>query len=189
MTHPVQAESLHEAENRFSQIRHMVYRQVERDIGDAISHTIRLTGISDDAAKMADQWRYAHDRIPGWSWSREVRKFHRRPRRVEAAIWATYNNQPPRLCGLVLGRISRNRVYASIHYLATNPEQETPLSGVFAQLAVRYLELQAVALGCTMLSIAKPVESLVNFYGTLGFTHCVKKGQKIVRLERRLYPT
>lgn len=61
MTHPVQAESLHEAENRFSQIRHMVYRQVERDIGDAISHTIRLTGISDDAAKMADQWRYAHD--------------------------------------------------------------------------------------------------------------------------------
>ena len=86
MTHPVQAESLHEAENRFSQIRHMVYRQVERDIGDAISHTIRLTGISDDAARMADQWRYAHDRIPGWSWSREVRKFHRRPRRVEAAF-------------------------------------------------------------------------------------------------------
>ena len=79
-----------------------------------------LIGISDDVAKMAE--------ISGDMRMIEFRdgvghggKFHRRPR-VEAAIWATYNNQPPRLCWCL--RISRNRVYASIHYLAANPEQE-----------------------------------------------------------------
>lgn len=184
MTQHAQRETLHDAEARFSQIRHVVYRQVEGDVYDTAQIAIRLTKITDAAATAADKWRYPRDRVPGWSWLKEVRKFQRRPKRVEAAIWT--GDQGTILCGLVLGRVSRNRVYASIHYLAANPEQVTSLTGMFAQVAVRYLELQAAALGCTTLSIAKPVEGLVGFYGELGFTHQVKKGQKLLRLERQL---
>ncbi|UDM18934.1 hypothetical protein [Vogesella sp. XCS3] len=184
MTQHAQRETLHEAEVRFSQIRHVVYRQVEKDVYDTVQIAIRLTKITDAAATEADGWRYPRDRIPGWSWLKEVRKFQRRPKRVEAAIWL--DGQGAILCGLVLGRVSRNRVYASIHYLAANPERDTPLTGRIAQVAIRYLELQAAALGCTTLSIAKPVDGLVDFYGELGFTHKVKKGQKLLRLERQL---
>ena len=170
MTHPVQAESLHEGR-----------KQVQPDSSRSI---VRLSAILAMLSRTLFVLLAFLMMRPRWQISGDMRMIEFRDGvghgRCASSIVGQDASKPlfglrtiisrQRLCGLVLGRISRNRVYASIHYLAANPEQETPLSGVFAQLAVRYLELQAVALGCTMLSIAKPVESLVNFYGTLGFT-------------------
>ncbi|MDR3413582.1 MAG: hypothetical protein P4L87_21950 [Formivibrio sp.] len=59
---------------------------------------------------------------------------------------------------------------ATIHYIESNPELQTPLRGVIAQIAIRYLELHAFALECQIIGMANPVAGLVNFYRDLGFT-------------------
>lgn len=180
-------ETREQAEARFAEIRHSVYRQIEDELRDQ-NINVNFRKITHDAAERAHRWQYPshlQHRVPGWNWLKEVKSFQRRPKRVEAAIW---DGSGPNslLCGLVLGRVSRNKVCASIHYLESNPERETPLSGIFAQIATRYLELQAAALGCKELSINKPHPDLLDFYDELGFKRRVTKGRTVVRVERLL---
>lgn len=123
--------------------------------------------------------------IPGWSWDRELTRARRRPRRVEAAVYAEVPGSPPALCGLILGRISNSHVVASIHLLSRAPEPN-PLKGQVAKVAIRYLEFCAAAFGCTVASLQRPIPELVDYYKELGFRREVKKKGRIERLERDL---
>jgi hypothetical protein len=179
--------SLKEAESKFREIRLTVYRVVEQVIHDELGLDIRLASIRECDAEAADNWVYPpgkNNYQPGWSWRKEVKQFQRRPRRVEAAFWV--DSPETLLCGLVLGRISNRRIIASLHYIESNPEQQTQLKGNFAQIAVRYLELHAMAAGCSTIAIALPRPTLIEFYKQLGFTHQITKGKKVLRLERRV---
>nr|WP_315595533.1 hypothetical protein [uncultured Cupriavidus sp.] len=132
----------------------------------------------------ADKW-IVGGFIPGWSWERELTRARRRPRRVEAAVYAEGTEGPPVLCALILGRISNGHVVASIHLLSRAPEPN-PLQGQVAKVAIRYLEFCAAAFGCTVASLQRPIPELVAYYKELGFHREVKKKGKIERLERDL---
>jgi hypothetical protein len=132
----------------------------------------------------ADQWTVG-EFVPGWLWAKEVTRARRRPRRVEAAVYAERTDGPAVLCGLILGRVSNSRVVASIHLLSRAPEPN-PLKGRVAKIAVRYLEFCAAAFGCTIASLQRPVPELIGFYKELGFQREVKKKGRIERLERDL---
>ena len=100
----------------------------------------------------------------------------RRPRRVEVALW--YGET---LCGLALGRISNNRVVATIHLVESNPAGN-PLGGSVVPYLALFLEAIGVIAGCKDVSIEQPVKDLVHYYESLGFTKKVTKGSKVLRL-------
>ncbi len=183
-------EKFADAEKRWSLERHEVYRETESDLLQALGLAVKLGPITDDVAKQAASWLYPKgrkDHSPGWHWAKEARRIKRRPRRLEAAIWWIEDGITDVLCGLVIGRISNNRVMATIHFLESSPSQNNPLAGKVAQIAIRYMELHAVATNCSIIGISNPAPDLIAFYKkTLRATRQITKGEKITRLERNL---
>lgn len=133
----------------------------------------------------AEAWRdyyplTRHAFVPGWSWRKVLSKFRRRPRRIEAALW--HNTI---LCGLTVGRISDRCVVATIHYVEALP-LENPLQGKVLPFIVRYLEAVALSLGCTCVTIERPLPALLSYYREMGFTSEVKKGGHVIRMQKQL---
>lgn len=123
---------------RFAQLRRDVAFTGEEILTAENGFPISIREISDEAAASAQRWQYADVRsehVPGWSWPDEVRRFRCRPRRVDAAFYA-HDPDSVRLWGLVLGRISKSRVVASIHFLERDPDQER--NSAFVAVASRY---------------------------------------------------
>ncbi|MDH0342104.1 hypothetical protein [Chromobacterium haemolyticum] len=189
MSAPKTKEPLRDAEARYSLIRGEVYRIAAAACLWEMQQKVLFTSITEETARRADKWVYPPERShhqPGWGWLKELKKFKRRPRRIEAAIWSLDDDGGQVLCGLVLGRVSNSRIIASITYLEGNPEQPNPLAGVVAQLAIRYLQIHATALHCTVLGINQPRPDLVEFYRELGFSRKIEKKGKVFRLEREV---
>lgn len=184
-----------EAEKYFRDLRTEAYKLAEEGVHEHISPAIRLTEITELALQQAAEWPIQR-RASGmreaayWDWSHEVARFRRRPRRVEVAIWY----EQTLLCGLALGRTSKNRVVGTIHLLEKNPrlrEIPPPADGVVepilvAPIAVRFLEAYALLLGCKEIAIDHPFADLVPYYESLGFDRRVTKGKKVLRLHHAL---
>lgn len=151
-------------------------------IEEGIEVSFRQIGRADVVE--ADRWTFG-GYAPGWLWEKELKRARRRPRRIEAAVYAEPAGQAPVLCGLILGRISNHRVVASIHLLSRAPAPN-PLQGRFARIAVRYLEFCAEAFQCVTASLQRPIPELVDFYKEIGYTRVVMKKGRIERLERDL---
>lgn len=178
-------ETRQEAERRFAIIRHEAYQVAQEEFRATVDPSIRVSQISEEALLQAQQWRrrYAGIRAahePGWNWDREVRKFRRRPRRVEVAFWAG----DQLLCGLALGRVSDRRIVATIHFIEADPAIENTLSGKVGQLAARFLEIYAVHLGCSEIAIDSPLPELTEFYAELGFRKFRIRGRRVIRMSR-----
>jgi len=168
------------AEERYRAIRQQARNTVQSELQEISGQDIRLTEITESALEAVDRWRLAPTARAGWSWRREVLKFRRRPRRVEVAMWHTQT-----LCGLALGRISDKCVIATIHYIESNPEGN-PLAGAVVPYITRYLQVLAYGLGCKEVSIEQPVEALVPYYTSMGFTKLVTKGKRVIRQKMNL---
>lgn len=173
------------AERRCRALRAEARAIAEPDIQEATGFDVRLSDITPEAIEIAASWSplytgtRAHHR-PGWAWDHEVRRFRRRPRRVELAIWVDKT-----LCGLVLGRISDRHVVATIHFIESSPAT-TPLSHQIAPIATRYLDILATVAGCQEVAIERPVDGLVEFYQELGYDRATIKGQRVLRLKKSL---
>ncbi|QDQ26949.1 hypothetical protein FNU76_11570 [Chitinimonas arctica] len=172
---------------RYAEARHAAYHDAQREFQAALGADIRLTLISAEALRQAASWSSTCSStkavyLPGWNREVELRKFRRRPRRVEVAIW--YGEAL--LCGIALGRISDRRVVATIHFLQGNPLADNPISGKVGALATRFLEIYALELGCTYISIEHPVPELIEYYENLGFTNRVVRGRRVIRLTKLL---
>lgn len=165
------------AEERYRSIRNMANQDAERRLSQLMGISIHLCEISEAALAVADDW-------PNWSWRKEVKRFRRRPRRIECAVWLDMENEK-QLAALILGRISDRKIVATIHFLERNPVATT-LEGLVGPLATRYLEIQAAAFGCKFISINDPLSELIEFYKALGFTQVIEKNKKVVRLLQRL---
>ncbi|MGH1507349.1 hypothetical protein [Ralstonia solanacearum] len=172
------------AESRCAQRRELAGEATTAAVADEEGVTVRFRPIGRADVDAADRWTF-EGYAPGWLWSREVARARRRPRRVEAAVYAELPDQSQVLCGLILGRISNRRVVASIHLLSRAPVPN-PLEGRFAKIAVRYLEFCAAAFDCATASLQRPIPELVDFYKSMGYTRVVVKKGKIERLERDL---
>ncbi|MBN3761024.1 hypothetical protein [Burkholderia sp. Ac-20365] len=173
-----------DARVRFAQLRRDVAYTAEEILTAENGFPISIREISDEAAAHAQRWQYEDARsehVPGWSWPDEVRRFRRRPRRVDAAFYA-HDPDSIRLWGLVLGRISDSRVVASIYFLERDPAQNR--HAAFVAVASRYLQLFAAAARCSVYAINQPNPALIDYYKDYGFKREQSRKKRVVRLEQ-----
>lgn len=170
------------AETRYATLREMAFRQTEEIIDQDLGLKIHIQPIGDDDVVIADAWstESGAEFVAKWRWADVVRHYRSRARRLEAAFYLVDSDEAIVLWGLLVGRFSNGRVTASMHYIARDPLSEV---GNFAMVASRYLQLQAVALDCSTISVVRPVPSLVEHYRRLGFTKEIRKRGAIERLE------
>lgn len=138
---------------------------------------LRLTEIGEAALAAVTSWK---NRRVNWEWERLVRKFRRRHRRVELAIWID-----PLLCGLVIGKISDGRVVARIDFIERAPGNH-PLVGMVGEIATVYLETLGGLAGCREAVISFPAQALLDFYRLLGYTEVITRRGKITALKKFL---
>lgn len=174
----------HRAEADYREARLKAMMLVEPEVQQMTGLNVGLKDIDSNAIQAAESWRSGYAEVdrathePGWDWAKQLKKFRRRPRRVELAIWVDEH-----LCGLALGRISDRCIVATIHFLEGNPI-DNPLQGKVIPIATRYLEVLALGLGCKEASVELPLPDLISVYKEMGFVREVTKGQKILRLKK-----
>jgi hypothetical protein len=92
---------------------------VEKPRANCLHHrspNLRITLLSPMASQKAiveaQRWRVAYPEMRQglWDWGKVVSSFRRRLRHIELAIWVNHA-----LCGLLIGRISDNRIVATIY--------------------------------------------------------------------------
>jgi len=172
------------AEEAYSAVRREAMLMLQPELQQTLKLNIYLTNITPDALEIAVDWDYIYSCLekthhkPAWDWVKELKKFRRRPRRVELAIWCEQQ-----LCGLALGRISDRCIVATIHLIEANPDDH-PLKGKIIPVATRYLEVLATSLKAREISIEQPIPDLIEYYKSIGFDHEIKKGRKIMRLKK-----
>lgn len=176
-----------ESEAKYRAARAFAMGELEPEIRDLTGQDVSLRDIDQTALDAASAWRSAYagvgkaDYLPAWDWGKEARRFKRRSRRLELAIWVG-----DVLCGLAIGRISDRCIVATIHLLEGNPAGN-PLGGNVIPIATRYLEVLAATIGCREASIESPVPTLVERYRSAGYVKEVFKGKKIVRLKKAIW--
>jgi hypothetical protein len=146
------------------------------------NRSVLLDDINAAAITQAKDWRQTFPgvRQGGWDWAKLLNSFRRRPRHVELAVWVDQI-----LCALLLGRVSDNRVVATIYFLERRP-LDNPLAGSIALIATRYIETLALLLGCKQAALDSPLPDLIDFYAKLGYIGATKKGRKVIRLVKIL---
>lgn len=118
--------------------------------------------------------------MPDWDWKVLWNDFSNKACRVDVAVWVDDS-----LYGLAIGRVSRRRVVATIHYLQRSPL--IPQPGIsLGRVATAFLIALAEELGCKEIAVDRPLEALIDYYKNLGFTREVRKGKRIVKLVWKL---
>ncbi|WP_321818341.1 MULTISPECIES: hypothetical protein [unclassified Paraburkholderia] len=175
-----------DARIRFAQLRRDVATVASETLTIELGFAVSIAEISDAAAAEASCWYYEDDRsehVPGWSWTDQVRRYRRRPRRVDAAFYIN-SDIGTRLWGLILGRISNSRVVASIHFIERDPGQAT--GRAFVDATSRYMQFLAAAARCPIYSINRPHPELVEYYRDKGYKRELTRGSRLIRLEQDL---
>lgn len=171
-----------EAHQRYRAHRKEASERMSPWLATITSHSVSLDDITDAAVAQAKGWRktFPEIRQSNWDWGKLVKSFRRRSRHIELAIWV---NQI--LCALLVGRISDNRIVATVYFLERRP-LDNPLAGSIAMIASRYVETLAVLLDCKQTALDSPLPALIDFYKKLGYTSVTTKGKKVVRLVKTL---
>lgn len=175
-----QAYQRREAAFRHREKRELACRIVEKLFAnDAPGVELRET--KDDDLLVVEAWRakWPADLIymrPNWDCRIERRKIIRREARLDLAICKNGT-----IYGIALGRVSRRRVVATIHFIERDPIQN-PLEELVGPLCVTYLEELAKLTGCKEICIDRPVKALLEYYKALGFEREIKRGGRVLRL-------
>ncbi|WNV05891.1 hypothetical protein RP726_05625 [Candidatus Methylospira mobilis] len=88
--------SIRRAEQEYKNHRQEAMKLLEAELQE---FAVSLTDISTESLLLACSWKSKYplmskeDHQPGWDWRKELRKFRRRPRRVELAIWSDQPKQ------------------------------------------------------------------------------------------------
>lgn len=175
--------SFEDAQARFRELRATINETAGSILSQEFPFPIQVLPISEEATGIADRWEYRDHHIehrPGWSWAKELRRYQRKPRHIEAAFYVD-DGQTRDLWGLMLGKMSDSRVVAALHYIERNPTSTRAVQ--FANAALRYLELFAAAAGCAVFAVNNPHPDLVEYYKSKGLGRAHVKGKKLIRLE------
>lgn len=164
-------------ENRYRNLRQVARQAVAEEFSGKAGQDLRLTEIGEAALVAVSSWK---NRRVNWDWARLVRKFRRRHRRVELAIWIN-----PLLCGLVIGKISDGRVVARIDFIERAPGNHA-LVGMVGEIATVYLETLGQLAGCREAVISFPAQALLDFYRLLGYTEVIMRRDQITGLKKFL---
>ena len=169
------------AETRHLRLREEACAVVVNELKALYPH-LHLSDIDGDAVAQARRWAEAPDTttrprayVP-WDWRELWKRFRNHACRVDLAI-----RDAEVLCALAVGRVSKGRMVASIHYLQSNPASHG-LEGEIGRIATAYLLALATALRCSEIALNRPVPELVRYYERLGFTRHVHRRGVLSRL-------
>lgn len=169
------------AETRHLRLRNEACRVVVNELKALYPH-LQLSDIDTDAVAQARRWaeapcatRRRRPYVP-WDWQELWRRFRNHACRVDLAI-----RDAEVLCALAVGRVSKGRMVASIHYLQSNPASHD-LQGEAGRIATAYLLALATQLRCGEIALNRPVPELVAYYERLGFTRHVHRKGMLCRL-------
>ncbi|MNM26802.1 hypothetical protein D3C81_372720 [compost metagenome] len=170
--------SMKEAETRYSSIRQESY-QLAEELFKLQFEDVAVTGITYQTADIADGWAHLPDDefSIGWRWRDKLRLFRKRPRRVEVALW-----EGGELCGLALGKVTKGRLFATIHYLQGSPRSSSGLRGQVGRMVTDYLRIYATLCECKNIVIDSPIPELIEYYKKLGFVNEIRGARSVYRL-------
>lgn len=166
-----------DARERYEKIRSTSYKTATTLIKDLYKNfqDIEIKQICENAINATNSWQSRQHE--SFDWNSLHQRFSKRAKRVDLAIWV--NGQI--LCGISLGKISRGKINATIHYLESAPDN--PLKGYVGAIATTYLMIYGELCQCKIVQIDKPVKALIDYYKELGFSREVSKKGNIIRLE------
>lgn len=154
-----------------------VYEKVEIIFAGRIQQPVRLTRIDYAALKTwSKTWEPINEREPpngGWDWLYKRNYFYKKYSerlRFEVAIWN--DNE---LCGLSLGRVTRDDSNNSIHYAEGSPRTGHPLTGHILDIILLTGIEYAKLLGKKNIRLVYPVENLIKVYEKRYKFKCLKK--------------
>nr|WP_313208301.1 hypothetical protein [Stenotrophomonas geniculata] len=166
------------------EVRQRAYEAVMNGLREDFPE-IRLTEIDGYARAEANSWLVPINeptttQVPGWDWKALWKDFSNKACRVDVAVWVDDS-----LYGLAIGRVSRRRVVATIHYLQRSPVIPQPAISL-GRVATAFLVALAKELRCKEIAVDSPLEALIDYYKSFGFTSEVRKGKRIVKLVWKL---
>lgn len=169
------------AEAIYARRREKSYREIEA-LFSYIDPSLQLTKITPWALRQAKTWIPIPPSPPriDWDWDEEFKRFRRRPKRTEVAIWLNGTF----LCGLSLGRVSKHRVVATIHLIEGNPNLPAIMRRKVGKIVTMFLQSYALLCGCSTMVVDSPDPNLLGFYGSLGFTQQTLLHGEVVRLSQ-----
>ncbi|WP_186190033.1 hypothetical protein [Burkholderia gladioli] len=172
----------YDAERRYDQLCRQAFEATEEEFRRIFGLDTVLDRIDDAAIDEAGRWPelVAPEHVADWDWRKVIAHYRRRARRLEVAFYLVAEDESLILWGLLVGRFSKSRVVVSMHFVERGP---VVADVRFMVAAVVYLQQHAAALGCTTISINRPLTELVEYYKSLGFTREIKKQGRIERLE------
>lgn len=151
-----------ELRRKHSEIRQRACALIEAALADEFP-LIRLTEIDARARTQANNWLAQSKvqgattaQVPDWDWNWLHRKFSQRARHVELAVW-----HDDLLYGMAVGRVSRRRVVAAIHYLQRSPVASVPNASL-GRIATAFLIAVAAEWGCSEVAVDSPLEVLIS---------------------------
>lgn len=153
---------------RYAQVRSIAYRTAEKDLEDGPRINATLTSIDRNALA---RWR--RDWLPleatvgeygGWNWEEISASYIRRLDAFHLALWAEGI-----LCGMAVGKVSRNRSRLAIHYLEGTPQQPNPLRGRIVLSTLVAATRYAQALGVHLLRVRNPIPPMARWLERAGF--------------------
>ncbi|MEB7587900.1 hypothetical protein NGC36_21780 [Serratia rubidaea] len=116
----------------------------------------------DDSEEANRNWRLPEKRqYIDFNWNQERRK---QTKRIDVSIRCQ-----DFLCGLMLGRRSKNRLCITLRYLEGNPNDH-PLKGFVMPIALIISESFADAYGIKQINISRPDKNLINRYESYGYS-------------------
>jgi hypothetical protein len=121
---------------------------------------ITLTGIDFKASIAAKRWTSSPTRRAeiGIAWTDLVTKYARTvPKRFELAIW----HRDLFLCGLALGKPTRNGNKLRLDFIESSPEKNHA-SGVITDITIIAAEMYANAIGANEIRIINPINEKVR---------------------------
>lgn len=160
----IEAMSWDEFQQKYSGLRDLIYKDVPLQLGIPM---LRLTPINTTALRAKNQWPDVSREPPngGWDWDSWTSYFKSRHKKFfDVAIW--HGNE---LCGLVLGRLSRNNVKVRLELIEGSSVSGHPLKGDVVYIGLSAIEAFGAVVGAEESLIIDPVEGVIPAYNSLGY--------------------
>jgi hypothetical protein len=179
-------QSFFDAIVRYEEFRAAAYQFSESALKAEIKRNsayASLTGVAIQFAPISDAaircWRDDATN-PIYPWDDLKSQFRPYIKRFEVAIWGN-----GRVCGMAIGRPSREHTNLTIHFAERWMSDSNPIKGFVAPIVADVANAYAIALGAQFLRIKDPVEGAIPAYLSLGFEHAEPIG-RIRYMERRV---
>ena len=160
--------------DKYLELCNFVFAQVEAEtkeiaLEDGLDFSaLSLKGIDQVALDAQMEWPAEHheEREIGWTWAGALQQYRQNHRaRIELAIW-----NGDELCGLMLGKASDGRLVVKVNYLQGSTLPGHPLKGWVAVISTRCAEVFANSIGAGWVAIQEPLDALIDYYSSLGYS-------------------